>query len=79
MDVEDQKNQIYLILIFKINYIYIFNLFSECNSLKKIDISNFNIIKIKSLNNMYNGCHSLKKSNILTKEDRVIKQFLINN
>ena len=60
------------------NVIHIYKLFSECYSLKKVDISNFNTSKIEILGDMFNGCRSLKKSNILTKEDRIIKQFLMD-
>ena len=39
-------------------------MFAVCESLKKINISNFNTEEVKSMNGMFAGCESLKKINI---------------
>ena len=38
-------------------------LFSECNSLTNIDLSNFNTQNIKDMSYIFKGCHSLTKIN----------------
>ena len=51
-------------------------MFSECESLTNIDLSNFNTQNVTNMINMFYGCLSLKKENIITKDDKIIKQFL---
>jgi len=36
-------------------------IFSECNELKSLDLSNFNTINVKNMRGMFNKCHKLKQ------------------
>ena len=58
------------------NVIYMYKMFAECGSLKKLDLSNFNTQKIISIEKMFDNCNSLEKSNLLTEDDRIIKQYI---
>jgi len=37
------------------------NMFCECQSLKKLDLSNFDISNVKDMDYMFYGCTNLKK------------------
>jgi len=39
-------------------------MFYRCQLLNELDLSNFNIIKIKDMSHMFNECYSLKKLNL---------------
>ena len=39
-------------------------MFSSCSSLKELDLSNFNINKIKNIIGMFSFCYSLKELNL---------------
>ena len=48
-------------------------MFSNCENLIHIDLSNFKIRKDTEIKNMFYGCYSLKKNNIFTKEKNILK------
>ena len=50
-------------------------MFLNCKLLKSLDLSNFNTQNSSSMNWMFNGCDSLKKSNIITKDKKLVKLF----
>ena len=39
-------------------------MFSECSSLKSIDLSSFNTTNVKDMSSMFSFCSSLKKRNV---------------
>ena len=54
-------------------------MFSWCSSLTNINLSNFNTQNVTNMSWMFSGCSSLKKENIITKDNRIINQFQIDN
>ena len=54
-------------------------MFSGCSSLTNINLSNFNTQNVTDMGWMFNGCSSLKKENIVTKDNRIINQFKKDN
>jgi surface protein len=50
-------------------------MFFECNSLKNIDLSNFNTQNITYMGDMFYECNSLKKNNIKTKDKKILNQL----
>jgi len=50
-------------------------MFNRCHSLKYLDLSNFNIEKRTNNTLMFPLCDSLRKSNIITKNERILKAF----
>jgi len=40
------------------------SMFEECSSLKKLNLSSFDITNVKDMTNIFYGCSSLKKNNI---------------
>ena len=67
----------------KYKIIYLFNnnlthcncLFADCKSLISIDLSNFNTQNVTNMSGMFNCCYSLKKENIIAKDNRILKEF----
>ena len=55
-----------------INMNYMFN---HCPSLKKINLSNINTKNVVSMDNMFQACNSLIKENVITTDERVLRQF----
>ena len=51
------------------------NLFSFSYSLKNIDLSNFNTKNVTNMNNMFYGCKSLKKENLIAEDDKILEHF----
>ena len=39
------------------------SMFSECSSLKELDLSSFNTNKVRNMNDMFFGCSALKELN----------------
>ena len=66
---------------YKIKYIFKNNieklclLFSDCESIITIDLSNFNTNNVTNMSNMFPGCKSLKKENIITKDKRILNIY----
>ena len=56
-------------------------MFNKCESLKELDISNFNIKNVKDMNNMFDGCASLTKLNFgkLGFENDINMKGMFNN
>ena len=50
-------------------------MFSECNSLIKLNLSNFNTQYVNDMRKMFYGCTSLKKENVLTQDNRIKQLF----
>ena len=50
------------------------DMFNGCKSLININLSNFNTEKflIKNLYSIFNGCKSLRKESIITKDNRIL-------
>jgi surface protein len=46
-------------------------MFYYCNSLKSLDLSNFNTQNVTEMYGMFSGCESLKRENIITKDDKI--------
>jgi surface protein len=40
------------------------SMFEECSSLKKLNLSSFDITNVKDMTNIFYGCSSLKKNSI---------------
>ena len=49
------------------------NMFYGCYSLISLDLSNFNTQNVTNMNLMFYFCDSLKKENIITKDDKILK------
>jgi surface protein len=47
-------------------------MFYECNSLKNVDLSNFNTQNVNNMYGMFCGCNSLKKNNVKTKDNKIL-------
>ena len=50
-------------------------MFCECNSLISLDLSNFNTQNVTNMYNIFYDCNSIKKENIITENDGVLKEF----
>ena len=52
-------------------------MFYYCSSLESIDISSFNISKVQNfdLDNIFQGCDSLKRENVKINENKEISSF----
>ena len=50
-------------------------MFYGCNSLISLDLSNFNTQNVTNMRGMLAGCNSLKKENIITKDDTIVKEL----
>ena len=51
------------------------SMFEGCSSLTCIDLSNFNTNNVIDMDNMFKGCVSLKKQNIITNDQRLLKNI----
>ena len=54
-------------------------MFEFYKSLKKIDLSNFNTQNVTNMSGMFSICDSLNKENIITKDEKIISNYIINN
>ncbi len=52
-------------------------MFSDCSSLKSLDLSSFNTINVNNMSGMFYGCESLKKENlkVSNKEKQILEEF----
>ena len=50
-------------------------MFCDCNSLTDLDLSNFNTQNVTDMNEMFSYCNSLKKNNIITKDNKILNEF----
>ena len=53
-------------------------MFAKCSSLTSLNLSNFNTSKVDSLRFLwiFDGCSSLKKENIIAKDERILSNFI---
>ena len=51
-------------------------MFYECSSLTNINLSNFNTQYVTDMSDMFWGCKSLKKENIICKDKKIEKNFM---
>ena len=53
-------------------------MFECCTSLTNLNLSNFNTQNVTNMSGigMFNGCKSLNKKNLITKDKNVLNQFL---
>ena len=63
---------------FKNNITKTLFMFCDCKSLINLDLSNFNTQNVTDIGNMFAFCHSLKKENIITKDNRILNDFHTN-
>ena len=52
------------------------NMFYNCSSLTSLNLSSFNTEKVIQMDNMFRNCSSLKMEKIITRDKRVIDQYL---
>jgi len=52
-------------------------MFSGCSSLTKIDLSKFNTRNNTGMRNIFNGCSSLKKKNVITNDEKILQEISI--
>ena len=50
-------------------------MFSNCDSLKDLNLSNFNTQNVTNMSSMLSCCKSLNKSNIITKDVKILNEF----
>ena len=50
-------------------------MFSWCNSLTNLNLSNFNTQNVTNMVYMFFGCNSLKKQNIISKDNKILNLF----
>jgi surface protein len=50
-------------------------MFSGCNSLTNLNLSNFNTQNVTDMMRMFSGCNSLTKNNINTKDKRILNEY----
>ena len=48
-------------------------IFCNCKSLTYLNLSNFNTQNVIIMNDMFVNCISLKKNNLITQNDRILK------
>ena len=51
------------------------HIFYDCNSLTNLNLSNFNTQNVTNMEYMFAGCKSLKKENIITKDNKILEEF----
>ena len=52
------------------------NMFYNCSSLTSLNLSSFNTEKVIQMDNMFRNCSSLKMEKIITRDKRIIDQYL---
>ena len=50
-------------------------MFQSCNSLKDINLSNFNTQNATNMSGIFFNCYSLKKENIITNDNKILNQI----
>jgi len=53
-------------------------MFRDCKSLTNINLSNFDTQNVKYMDNMFNGCNSLKKKGIIANDKNILKELSYN-
>ena len=54
-------------------------MFFDCSSLTDINLSNFNTQNVTNMFEMFKECSSLRQENIISKDNRLFKQFIKDN
>ena len=52
------------------------SMFYGCNSLTDLYLSNFNTKSVTDMNELFHNCDSLKKKRIITKDNKILKEFI---
>ena len=50
-------------------------MFSRCESLTNLNLSNFNTQNVTNMERMFWGCESLKKETVITKDTKIIEEL----
>ena len=50
-------------------------MFAFCKSLTNLNLSNFNTQNVTNMSYMFVNCESLKNYNIITKDNKILKEF----
>ena len=50
-------------------------MFYNCKSLTNLNLSNFNTQNVDNMSGMFSDCKSLKKNNIITKDNKILNEF----
>ena len=61
--------------LFKNNLTKTDYMFNFCESLTNLNLSNFNTQNVTNMSGMFNFCNSLTKENIITKDNKILKEF----
>ena len=51
-------------------------MFFGCSSLTNLNLSNFNTLNTTDMDGIFNDCYSLKKENIITKDEKILEEFI---
>ena len=54
-------------------------MFSYCNSLISLDLSNFNTQNVTNMDYMFDFCISLIKNNLITNDIKILEEFEHDN
>ena len=57
------------------NVTTMFQMFSHCELLTYLNLSNFNTQNVTEMSDMFDGCNSLKKNNIITKDNKILDKL----
>ena len=60
---------------FKKNLTKINHMFYGCDKLVSLNLSNFNTQNITNIEHMFDNCVSLAKNNLITKDNKILKEF----
>ena len=52
-----------------------YGMFDYCNALTNLNLSNFSTQNVTNMNWMFYNCNSLTKKNIITKDNKILKEF----
>ena len=50
-------------------------MFYGCDKLVSLNLSNFNTQNITNIEHMFDNCVSLAKNNLITKDNKILKEF----
>ena len=51
-------------------------MFYECESLKSLDLSNFNTENVNNMESIFKGCKSLTKQKVIIRDEKLIQQLI---
>ena len=49
-------------------------MFSQCESLTNINLSNFNTQNVTNMFGLFDRCYSLRKENIITNDEKILNE-----